>query len=248
MVFFTTPELLEIGDIPMTSLNEKPVRTEALKYYRRVADHYELNIRQYERVDAIDGEDGDFRHACTDHARRRIPRAQNRARDGLLRRAEHAERSRRGSAPRSSTITRSRILITITTCWWSGAKNSAAIAALELHWTRRARDAGASRRGDFRPREILDQAEYRESHQERRDPRVFQSRVIEIQPKLGACSKRRRARSTLTQRFRFRHDRLPAGSGVSGVARHPLRSGNASAAHQSARRSKATARACIWRA
>ena len=34
MVFFTTPELLEIGDIPMTSLNEKPVRTEALKYYR----------------------------------------------------------------------------------------------------------------------------------------------------------------------------------------------------------------------
>ena len=39
MVFFTTPELLEIGDIPMTSLNEKPNRTEALKYYRRVADH-----------------------------------------------------------------------------------------------------------------------------------------------------------------------------------------------------------------
>ena len=47
MVFFTTPELLEIGDIPMTSLNEKPVRTEALKYYRRVADHYKLDIRQY---------------------------------------------------------------------------------------------------------------------------------------------------------------------------------------------------------
>ncbi len=42
LVFFTTPELLEIGDIPMTSLNEKPGRTEALKYYRRVADHYKL--------------------------------------------------------------------------------------------------------------------------------------------------------------------------------------------------------------
>ena len=40
MTFFTTPELLEIGDIPMTSLNEKPTRTEALKYYRRVADYY----------------------------------------------------------------------------------------------------------------------------------------------------------------------------------------------------------------
>ena len=47
MTFFTTPELLEIGDIPMTSLNEKPNRTEALKYYRRVADHYALDIRQY---------------------------------------------------------------------------------------------------------------------------------------------------------------------------------------------------------
>src|SRR6201985_2990258 len=60
MVFFTTPELLEIGDIPMTSLNEKPGRTEALKYYRRVADHYKLNIHQYERVLDFDGSDGDF--------------------------------------------------------------------------------------------------------------------------------------------------------------------------------------------
>jgi len=60
MVFFTTPELLEIGDIPMTSLGEKPVRVEALKYYRRVAEHYQLDIRQYERVTRIDGEDGAF--------------------------------------------------------------------------------------------------------------------------------------------------------------------------------------------
>jgi thioredoxin reductase (NADPH) len=60
MVFFTTPELLEIGDIPMTSLNEKPVRTEALKYYRRVADHYKLDIRQYQVVENVTGEDGNF--------------------------------------------------------------------------------------------------------------------------------------------------------------------------------------------
>ena len=60
MVFFTTPELLEIGDIPMTSLNEKPGRTEALKYYRRVADHYKLNIHQYETVLGIHGRDGSF--------------------------------------------------------------------------------------------------------------------------------------------------------------------------------------------
>src|ERR1041385_3289469 len=60
MTFFTTPELLEIGNIPMTSLNDKPNRTEALKYYRRVAEHYKLNIRQYERVTAIQGEDNAF--------------------------------------------------------------------------------------------------------------------------------------------------------------------------------------------
>jgi thioredoxin reductase (NADPH) len=60
MTFFTTPELLEIGNIPMTSLNDKPNRTEALKYYRRVADHYSLDIRQYERVDRIAGDDGAF--------------------------------------------------------------------------------------------------------------------------------------------------------------------------------------------
>jgi thioredoxin reductase (NADPH) len=60
LVFFTTPELLEIGDIPMTSLNEKPTRTEALKYYRRVADLYKLDIRQYQRVLRIEGADGGF--------------------------------------------------------------------------------------------------------------------------------------------------------------------------------------------
>jgi thioredoxin reductase (NADPH) len=66
MTFFTTPELLEIGNVPMTSLNEKPNRTEALKYYRRVADHYKLNIRQYERVDSIQGDDNAFQVATTD--------------------------------------------------------------------------------------------------------------------------------------------------------------------------------------
>ena len=60
LVFFTTPELLEIGDIPMTSLNEKPGRTEALKYYRRVADHYKLDVHQYEKVLGFDGSDEHF--------------------------------------------------------------------------------------------------------------------------------------------------------------------------------------------
>ena len=65
LVFFTTPELLEIGDIPMTSVRDKPTRTEALKYYRRVTSHYGLDVRQYERADAIDGEDGAFEVGTT---------------------------------------------------------------------------------------------------------------------------------------------------------------------------------------
>src|SRR3982751_1277307 len=60
LVFFTTPELLEIGDIPMTSLNEKPGRTGGLKEYRRGADHYKLNVHQYEKGVGFEGSDGDF--------------------------------------------------------------------------------------------------------------------------------------------------------------------------------------------
>ena len=40
MTFFTTPELLEIGDIPFTTALQKPTREEALEYYRKVAEHY----------------------------------------------------------------------------------------------------------------------------------------------------------------------------------------------------------------
>jgi thioredoxin reductase (NADPH) len=60
LVFFTTPERLEIGDLPMTSLGEKPVRAEALKYYRRAAEHYGLDIRPWRRVVGLRGGEGDF--------------------------------------------------------------------------------------------------------------------------------------------------------------------------------------------
>jgi thioredoxin reductase (NADPH) len=60
MVFFTTPELLEIGDLPLISAAEKPVRVEALKYYRKAAEHYALELRLFERVLRVDGHDGNF--------------------------------------------------------------------------------------------------------------------------------------------------------------------------------------------
>ena len=60
MTFFTTPELLEIGDIPFPSPNQKPVRNEALEYYRKVAEHYALDARLYRLVETITGSDGNF--------------------------------------------------------------------------------------------------------------------------------------------------------------------------------------------
>jgi thioredoxin reductase (NADPH) len=66
MVFFTTPELLEIGDVPFTTSLAKPTRLEALEYYRRVAEHFQLHIRQYEWVKTITGEDRNFRVTTTD--------------------------------------------------------------------------------------------------------------------------------------------------------------------------------------
>jgi thioredoxin reductase (NADPH) len=60
MIFFTTPELLEIGDLPMSSYGEKPTRVEALKYYRKTAEFYGLEIRMFERVVAVTGHVGHF--------------------------------------------------------------------------------------------------------------------------------------------------------------------------------------------
>ncbi len=60
MTFFTTPELLEIGDMPFSSPNQKPTRNEALEYYRKVTEHYRLEVRQYETVKEVAGADGDF--------------------------------------------------------------------------------------------------------------------------------------------------------------------------------------------
>jgi thioredoxin reductase (NADPH) len=60
MVFFTTPELLEIGGLPMVTGGDKPTRIEALKYYRKGAEHYGLELRLFEKVLRVDGHDGAF--------------------------------------------------------------------------------------------------------------------------------------------------------------------------------------------
>jgi thioredoxin reductase (NADPH) len=136
LVFFTTPELLEIGDIPMTSLNEKPGRTEALKYYRRVADHYKLDIRQYEKVLGFEGKDGNFtvRTVTSEHET-----GCYRAKKIILASGYYDIPNRLNvpgeDLPKVIHYYREAhpyydhdVLIV-------GAKNSAAIAALELFWT-----------------------------------------------------------------------------------------------------------------
>jgi thioredoxin reductase (NADPH) len=70
MTFFTTPELLEIGDIPFCTANQKPTRPEALEYYRKVAEHYRLPISQYQWVKSVNGRDGEFHIATSDRLNR----------------------------------------------------------------------------------------------------------------------------------------------------------------------------------
>ena len=131
MVFFTTPELLEIGGIPMTSLNEKPGRTEALKYYRRVAEYFQLNIHQYERVLTVEGEDGAFfvkTSLATYRARKIIlatgyydlPNMLNVPGEDLEKVIHYYKEPHPYFNHDVAVI---------------GGKNSAAIAALELYWT-----------------------------------------------------------------------------------------------------------------
>ncbi len=135
MVFFTTPELLEIGDIPMTSLNEKPVRLEALKYYRRVADHYGLDIRQYQRVSHISGDNGAFvthatdMHGCAQqYASKKVILAMGYYDVPNLLGVPGEDLPKVIHYYKEAHPYYNHDVIVV------GAKNSAAIAALELHW------------------------------------------------------------------------------------------------------------------
>jgi thioredoxin reductase (NADPH) len=64
MTFFSTPERIEIGEVPFISSHEKPTRRDGLIYYRRVAEFYALDVRPSEEVvDVVQEPDGAFRVA-----------------------------------------------------------------------------------------------------------------------------------------------------------------------------------------
>jgi thioredoxin reductase (NADPH) len=58
MTFFSTPERIEIGDVPFIASHEKPNRRDGLIYYRRVAEHYGLDVRPGEDVVSVSRESG----------------------------------------------------------------------------------------------------------------------------------------------------------------------------------------------
>ncbi len=60
MIFFSTSKNLEIADIPFISHSDKPTRREALEYYRRIVESYDLNVKYYERVECVKPLNGRF--------------------------------------------------------------------------------------------------------------------------------------------------------------------------------------------
>ena len=65
MTFFSTSQLLEIGNVPFISHGEKPTRRESLEYYRRVFDSWDLNAKFYEEVNKVRKEDDHFNVVTT---------------------------------------------------------------------------------------------------------------------------------------------------------------------------------------
>jgi thioredoxin reductase (NADPH) len=61
MVYFSTSDRLEIGDVPFVSHGDKPTRRESLEYYRRVADAWKLKINTYEKVESIEQSSDEFK-------------------------------------------------------------------------------------------------------------------------------------------------------------------------------------------
>src|SRR5262245_30779973 len=137
MVFFTTPELLEIGGLPFVTPYEKPTRAEALRYYRRVADTYRLNVRLGCEVLRVERDAARADAPLVVHAREARRETALRARNVLVATGYYDHPNRLGiegeGLPHVShyygdahALYRRRVVIV-------GGKNSAAIAALEAY-------------------------------------------------------------------------------------------------------------------
>jgi thioredoxin reductase (NADPH) len=133
MVFFTTPELLEIGGLPFVTPYEKPTQWEALRYYRRVADAYGLRLALGEEVSALERGSDLFSVVSSGPEGRRSRETRN-----VVFATGYYDHPNRLDVPGEDLphvshyydephpYYRKRVVVV-------GGKNSAAIAALELH-------------------------------------------------------------------------------------------------------------------
>jgi thioredoxin reductase (NADPH) len=129
MTFFTTPDLLEIGGLPFVTPYEKPTQWEALRYYRRVTDAYELRIVLGEELRHLDRDGGGFVLRLASGAVRRAA--------AVVLATGYYDHPNRAGIPGEDLphvshyydephpFYRKRVVVV-------GGKNSAAIAALEL--------------------------------------------------------------------------------------------------------------------
>jgi len=149
MVFFTTPELLELGGVPFSSAHQKPTRQEVLEYYRKVSEYEGLELRLYHTVEKVTGADGDFRV----HTRDRNGSERAFAARKLVFAAGYYDQPNRLNVPGEELAKVSHyykephpyfaqeVLVV-------GGKNSAALAALDL-WRHGARVTLVHRRDDI---------------------------------------------------------------------------------------------------
>ncbi len=138
MVFFTTPELLEIGGVPLTTPYEKPTRAEALRYYRKVTDAFQLQISLFETVTAVEREGEGDGAVFTVSTRTRLGAERARQARAVVLAMGYYDRPNRLDVPGEDLphvshyypephpYYRRRVLIV-------GGKNSACEAALDLH-------------------------------------------------------------------------------------------------------------------
>jgi thioredoxin reductase (NADPH) len=188
MVFFTTPELLEIGGLPLVTPYEKPTRLEALRYYRRVVDTYQLAIACQEEVLEIEREvfrDGEAVFAVTTRGRNGMTRA--RMARAVVLAIGYYDRPNRLGVPgedlphvahyygEAHPYYRQRVVVV-------GGRNSAAEAALELY------RAGAHVTLVHRHAALGDTIKYwvrpdiENRIKEGAIPARFETRVVEIRP------------------------------------------------------------------
>ncbi|MDP5169106.1 MAG: YpdA family putative bacillithiol disulfide reductase [Bacteroidia bacterium] len=60
MTFFSTSQKIEIGGVPFVSHTVKPTRREALEYYRRISQSFELPVHTYEPVSGFEAKNGGY--------------------------------------------------------------------------------------------------------------------------------------------------------------------------------------------